>query len=130
MRYLLGMLVLAGCGAPPMKANPCATKGATYFNHYVEADNGTCGAIPDAITNVEQDGTIAGDPPVCDSSTMDGCTVRNTNCKTTTKGVECSLTSSMTFASDGATANGLATIRCSSSATSCASTYQVTMLRQ
>ena len=123
-------LVLAACGKPPNLANLCATKGSTYFAHYVEANNGTCGTVPDAIVNIKADGTIPGDPPVCDSNEQDGCTARNTNCKTSSKGTDCSLTTSVTFDSDGAKAAGLLTLSCTTGNSICASTYQVTMLRQ
>lgn len=123
-------LLLAACGKDTdNKANPCATKGATYFQHLVEANNGTCGTIPDTIINIGTDGTIPGSDFDCDASTQNGCTARNSGCKTNKDGVNCSTTTSMTFKDDGSSASGLISISCSGAAV-CSSTYQATLSRQ
>lgn len=130
MKNLALMLCLSACGGPP-KANPCTTPGATYFVHAVEANNGTCGVIPDQIVNVSSDGTVAAAAGVaCDAEEHSGCTTKKTNCKTTSNGVSCSSTSSIEFAKDGSQGSGLLSMNCSSGATSCISTYQVVYLRQ
>lgn len=128
-KFLILAVLLIGCGKEPIKANPCATKGATYFQHYVEANNGTCGTIPDTIVNISADGTIPGDPPDCEAITQTGCKAQNTACKTTKNGVTCSATTSVTFEGDGTGAAGLVTMSCSGAAV-CTSTYQVTLIRQ
>lgn len=127
----LFVFFLVGCGSGPTKANPCATPGATYLEHYVEHSGGTCGALTDTIVNIGADGTLASSSPVtCDDVEQTGCTAHDTNCKgAAVNGITCSDTFSNTFSSDGSGASGIATITCTGS-TSCVSTYDITMTRQ
>jgi hypothetical protein len=115
------------------KANPCATKGATYLFHSVENPSGTCGQTPDQIVNINADGTLA-TALSCTEITQNGCVARDTDCVTTSKDGQttCYATTSVTFADDGASASGLISIRCSSTAdsSSCSSTYGVSARRQ
>jgi hypothetical protein len=111
-------------------ANPCATRGATYLFHTVENPTGTCGPIPDQITNVNADGTVPGPGVSCEAITQNGCTARDTNCVSGSNGNTCYTTTNVTFSDDGATASGLITVRCSNGKTSCASTYGVSARRQ
>jgi hypothetical protein len=129
MKNAILVLVLVACGGPP-KANPCATKGATYVQRFVERANGTCGPIPDTIVNITADGEVAGARLDCESMTQDGCTARNAGCKTTTDGITCTGTSSVTFAADGSTSSGLITTNCSGNGLACVSTYDVSAVRQ
>ena len=118
----------------PPKANPCATPGATYLDHFAEQSGGTCGPIPDVIININKDGTLAGSgsgtAPTCQSNSGSGCTVKLNNCTSTNNGVTCTITTDVTFAADGSSASGLETLSCSGSSSSCTSTYKVTATRQ
>jgi hypothetical protein len=129
---LCGLSLLAcGGGSTAPKANPCATPGATYLDHFVEGSGGTCGPIPDEIININSDGTEATTIQIsCQTESQTGCTAHNTGCTWTTNGVACNATTDVTFASDGSGASGLETVTCSSSSASCTSTYTVTLTRQ
>jgi hypothetical protein len=118
-----------GCGSGSAEANPCATPGATYLFHLVEHPGGTCGPVPDEIVNVDSDGTTSTSVS-CDDITQDGCTARNTGCMSSMNGVDCSVTTDVTFAKDGSGATGLETATCSNSSASCTSTYDVTATRR
>jgi hypothetical protein len=126
---LLGLVTCAvacGASAPANKANPCATPGATYLSHFVELSGGTCGPIPDEIMNINSDGTLP-QSLSCQTVTQDGCTARNTDC--TTNGA-CTVTTDVTFATDGSSASGLETVSCSTASASCTSTYRIGSTRQ
>jgi len=128
--YGVSLLACGGGNAAP-RANPCATPGATYLEHFVEGSGGTCGPISDEIININADGTIASTTQIsCQTESQSGCTAHNTGCSTMTNGTTCSATTDVTFASDGSGATGLETITCSNSSASCTSTYTVTLTRQ
>jgi hypothetical protein len=122
-------LVSVGCGSGSNEANPCATPGATYLFHFVEHPGGNCGPVPDEIVNVNSDGTLSSSVS-CENITQDGCTARDTGCMTSSNGIDCSVTTDVTFAKDGSSASGLETAMCSNSAASCTSTYDVTATRR
>jgi hypothetical protein len=100
--------------------------------HFVEDSTGTCGAIPDQIINIGQDGTVANGASItCDKKEIDGCTAKNSGCTSTTaSGLSCMLNSDVTYAQDGGSASGLETITCTSGGSTCSSTYSVTAARQ
>jgi hypothetical protein len=123
-------LPFAGCGSGTAEANPCATPGATYLEHFAEHPGGTCGPITDQVLNINHDGTIDTASPDCDSVTQDGCTARDTNCRTSANGTDCTATTSVTFAKDGSAASGIATISCTAGSSSCESTYDISAERR
>ncbi|MCA9597704.1 MAG: hypothetical protein KC776_30535 [Myxococcales bacterium] len=118
-----------GGGAATNKANPCATPGATYLVHCSE-QSGDCGSIPDSVTNIGSDGTVA-NPIKCARIEQDGCTARDTDCKQSANGCNISSTFKTTFAQDGSSATSLNTISVTCSDGSfCTSTYACTLTRQ
>jgi hypothetical protein len=134
---LLSSLVVScgsdsGSGPVDRAANPCATRGATYYQAAQEI-SGNCGPIPSQIVNVNPDGTITSDTKVtCAKVTQSGCTARDTDCKWASQGVDFTMTFSTTFADDGSSAMGLMTVSGNGNGNgqSCTSTYSVTMTRQ
>lgn len=111
-------------------ANPCATKGATYLEHFVQ-ESGDCGALPDEIVNIGADGTLTSSSSVsCATVSQNGCTAQDSDCTTTNNGVTCMVTTDVTFARDGSSASGLESVTCTGNGASCTSTYQVSAARQ
>jgi hypothetical protein len=110
------------------QVNACATKGATYLAKTVEHAGGTCGPIPDEITNTDDPAITAA---ICTSVTQENCVGRGTACKSSAKGCETSLTYMTTFKADGssATGTGTMTVTCSDGSF-CKSTYDYTMTRK
>lgn len=119
------------CGSSAPKANPCATPGATYLDHFVEQSGGTCGAIPDTIININPDGTVATTASVsCATKTQTGCTARDSGCTVTTNGTTCTVTTDITYAADGTSATGLESLSCTTGNQTCTSSYSVASRRQ
>lgn len=112
------------------KANPCATPGATYLMSFARV-SGDCAEPPDQISNINADGTIPGDPISCKEITQDGCTARDTGCTFTGNGCTSTVSTSITFAADGATMSGLEsiTVTCNDGS-SCSGTLRVSGVRQ
>jgi hypothetical protein len=125
-----GLLTLIACGGSSNnQANPCATKGATYLATFTEV-SGTCGPIPSQVVNVNPDGTITDTSnETCASVYQQGCTATRNSCTWSSQGFNFTSTSSVTFASDGASASGIVTLS-ASGAGSCAETYNVSYVRQ
>jgi hypothetical protein len=111
------------------EANPCATAGATYLETSTEEAGGTCGAVSPQIITISQDGTLA-TSETCTTIMQTSCTAQDSGCVTTSNGVTCTSTTDVTFASDGSSASGLITLSCTEGATSCVSTYNVSIQRQ
>jgi len=130
----VGIVACSSDSPPPAsyvqsnKANPCAVPGANYLVVHVEKSGGTCGPIPDELVHVLDDGTLPGRPMACQSISLTGCTAKLTDC-----GVDggFTATTSITFASDGSSANGVETRSRTSevSIANCTSTYTVTWTR-
>ena len=130
MRFLVVVVALAACGSSsPSQVNTCVTKGASYLVSFSEQSGGTCGPLTSQVVNVPSDGMIQGGSS-CSSSEATGCMQRNSGCMTSSMGINCDVTTSVTFASDGTTGAGLYTATCSNSSASCTSTYDVTYARQ
>ena len=134
---ILGLVACSGADddeTVEVAANPCATPGATYYARLHEQRNGTCGPVSDQIVNLGSDGqggaTVNVATPRCKSSVQDGCTAKNTGCVTETNGIRCETTTSVTFAADGSSAEGLMSIRCSDDEGGCSSTYLIEYTRQ
>jgi hypothetical protein len=117
-----------GCGSGTVEGNPCATPGATYLFHFVERRGGTCGPAAEATDRAEADGTLSSSA-VCDDVEHDACTERDTGCRTSNHGADCTFTTDVTFTKDGSGASGLQTATCSN-ALVCTSTYDVTVTRR
>jgi hypothetical protein len=112
------------------KANPCATKGATYLETATE-QSGNCGQIPSQVININPDGTLTTSVAIsCAMQTQTGCKAQITDCTWTANGYSYSETGETTFASDGSSATGLVTITAMGNGQSCSSTYSVTFMRQ
>lgn len=130
------LIAVAACssssGAPGTEeANPCATPGASYLESFVEMAGGTCGPLSNAIVNISSSGTITTETPLtCGSTMQTGCTAQDTDCSFATNGTTCSVTTDVTYASDGSGAMGLETLTCTMGTAGCTSTYQVTATRQ
>jgi hypothetical protein len=116
-----------------VQANPCATPGATYLEHFVQDSLSNCGAIPDEIIKINPDGTInvpAGSHS-CIAMTTNGCSAQNSGCAGRVSDLDCTITSYITYASDGSGATGLETAHCEAiSGGSCSAIYLVTVTRQ
>jgi hypothetical protein len=141
--FFLGgvLLSVAGCSSSSSPssgntssseiANPCATKGASYVESFVEQQGGTCGPISNVLVNVNSDGTITTSTPItCAHVSQNGCTAQDTNCTFSSNGFDFTETFDVTFADDGSSAHGVVTISGSGKGQSCTSTYDVTFTRQ
>jgi hypothetical protein len=134
---LLSGGALGACGsdsatASPTKvaANPCATPNSTYLQTFTEV-SGNCGPIPSAITNINADGTITQTTSItCANVTQSGCTARDTDCTWSSSGFSYSETFETTFAQDGSSATGLATLTGMGNGQSCSETYNLSLVRQ
>ncbi len=126
-----GSTTSSGTSGPQQEmANPCATRGATYLESFVQV-SGTCGAIPSEIINISSNGTITTTSAVtCASVSQTGCTAQDSDCTSTANGYSITATTDVTFASDGSSATGLETVSMTGNGTSCTSTYDVTATRQ
>ena len=112
-------------GSDIIQPDTCVTAGGSYVRHFVE-ETGTCGNLPDMLY-VGLEETIPTDS--CAGTTITGCTVHGSDCRyMIMSSVSCLLNYSITFASDGSNASGLATMKCVGSG-ACTSTYQVTYER-
>ena len=121
-------LCLVACG--PSRANPCATPGASYLASFAEV-SGNCGPIPSQVVNINPDGTVSGGTSMnCAGQSQQGCTANLTDCKWSAKGYDFTMTSHVTFASDGSSASGLASFGASGNGVACSETYQLTYARQ
>jgi hypothetical protein len=137
---LLASLLLLGCASSSddddngdtgfVKANPCATPGATYLESFTTV-SGDCGDVPAQIINIGNDGTVPASGLTCQKLEQDGCRAHDTGCQSTVNGCTGKVTTDVTFADDGATASGLLsmTVSCSDGST-CAGTYEVSAERQ
>jgi hypothetical protein len=122
--------IACGGSSNSVAANPCATKGATYFVSETEL-SGNCGPVPSSVFNVNPDGTITtGTNETCGSISVQGCTLNKNSCTYTSQGYSITYTSSVTFSSDGTTASGLDTTSASGGGQSCTSTYTLSAVRQ
>ena len=137
MRGYLWLALCVGCsgsssgGASTEQANPCATKNATYLLTFTEQPGGTCGPIPSQVLNINPDATITSSASItCASGSESGCTARGTDCTWTSQGYSFTETYETTFASDGSSAKGVATITGTGNGQSCASTYDTSFVRQ
>ena len=133
----LGTLCLVACSSEAStpsattKANPCATPGATYLSHFVEQSGGTCGPLADVLVTVNKDGTVTGPPVSCQDRTETGCRTQTTDCTTTSiKGLTCHFTTDVTYTSDGSSGAGSEVGSCAGGASTCTSSYQVTVTRR
>lgn len=121
---------VAGCGDDSTnEANPCATRGATYFEH-CEIASGNCGAFPDQYVHINSDGTI--DQSVsCETINQDGCTAHDTGCVIQLNN-ECNATVDFTttFSDDGSSARSSMAIDVVCSYGSCSGSYICSMQRQ
>lgn len=106
-----------------VRANPCATLGATYRLTFAEL-SGTCGPIASQTLTVAYDGTVPALGP-CGSSTFTGCEEVQHDCYASAMGLTCVMQDDITFASDGSAASGSETLSCQEGDESCASTYEV-----
>jgi hypothetical protein len=121
----------SGTGPGTETANPCATPGASYLESFVEQSGGTCGAIPSEVVNINPNGTLTTATPItCAKVTQTGCTAQDTDCTFSSMGYNFTNTFDVTFASDGSSASGVATITGSGNNQSCASTYNISFVRQ
>ncbi len=128
-------ILLIGCGDSShneeIKANPCATPGATYLQQFIER-SGNCGPITDRIINISKNNTIASSSEIdlsCANVEQDGCTARDTDCISSSNGITCSNTFITEFAPDGSVAEGVSTISCKSENFNCVSTYSYNFTR-
>ena len=128
----VGAVALIGVacgGSPPPGVNPCATRGATYLATFTEVF-GNCGPIPSQVITVNPDGTITTSVnPNCGISSVEGCTVTNSNCTWSAQGVNFLSTYSVTFASDGMSASGIATLSALSGG-QCFESYKLSYVRR
>ena len=133
MLVLFGVITI-GCsssdsgGITVNQLNPCATRGATYLFH-CKTISGNCGEASDSIINTASDGSDT--PMVCERAEQDGCTARDTNCKSTENGCTGTETFETTFTSDGSSASTTETLSIScDNGSKCYGTYQCTYTRQ
>jgi len=126
----ISALFLLACSSNVEQANPCATPGATYYQHSTEL-SGNCGSMPDVIVNINQDGTITFPSNIsCATQEQNGCTAHDTDCSFGNGDVSCQESFDTTFADDGSSANGLLTLSCDNGSQSCISTYSISMTRE
>jgi hypothetical protein len=135
--FALAVLIAAGCSSSPAsapvirpEASPCATKGATYLEQFAEL-SGNCGPLQDTTFAIGADGTPSDAASfACTSASSQGCVVTNNGCRSSLQGVNCTVTTKLTFSSDGASGSGTETLACTANGTACVSTYSVTDTRQ
>jgi hypothetical protein len=112
------------------KANPCATRGASYLEAFTE-ESGNCGTIPSELVNVGSDGTLTESTPItCATVSQTGCTARDSDCTFSSMGYNFTETSDVTFTADGSSASGVVTLSGSGNGQVCTSTYDITFTRQ
>lgn len=113
-----------------LKANPCATKGATYLETFTE-QSGNCGMLTSQVVNINPDGTITTTVQIsCAMQTQAGCKTQATDCTWSANGYSYNETLESTFAQDGSSATGIATVTAMGKGQSCSSTYNITITRQ
>lgn len=136
--FVIGFIGCSGADSSSFEqttnqANPCATRGATYLLHCDELSGGNCGSISDEIFHINTDGTMPSlsEGITCDDITQDGCTARDTNCRSIVGGCVLTETFVTTFKQDGSSAQSLITlsIRCDDGS-GCKSTYECFIVRQ
>ena len=112
-----------------VRADPCATPGATYLVTLTQLPGGTCGPIANQTVTVGYDGTVPAPGP-CGSSTFTGCEEVQHDCYALAMGLTCVMQDDITFVSDGSAASGSETVSCQEGHESCASTYAVEEVEQ
>ncbi len=135
----LAVAICAGCGSAgpstampsqPMLTDSCATPGATYLESFTQT-SGTCGPVPSEIVDISPEGTVVlASSMTCSSANWTNCTLQYNDCTTNVNGVLYTTTSSVTFAIDGGSASGAASVAATGNGIVCASTYNVTAVRQ
>ena len=123
-----GVVTLIACGGNSNQANPCVTRGASYLVSFTLV-SGNCPALPSGIITVNQDGTIPTAAGQSCTVNMNGCTSDN-NCSWSANGFNYTSASHVTFASDGSSGSGIATLNVSGNGGACVGTYNVTYTRQ
>jgi hypothetical protein len=118
----------------PTSANSCAEKGATYSETFAQYE-GTCGDQMTQTVNVSASGVVTltafGVEVTCGTSSVDGCTSTETNCSYTAGDNKCTLYTSLTFSSDGASLTGTETLDCTyGPGNTCNASYKMTGTKQ
>ena len=139
MRGLIVVLAAAvavlGCGG---SSNPghqdagvaCIVPDATYLESFTPV-SGNCVPIGPQLVSSGPGGTTTNGAPVsCSSESESGCTVLKTDCTWTSLGYSYVGTSTLTFAPDGSSGVGTASINSNSGCFSCTETYNVSVARQ
>jgi len=134
MQLLVAVAACGGCGSTnssgPLLSDGCVSPGATYLETFAQT-SGTCGALSSEVVDVSPDGSVPlASSMNCSSFDRSGCTLTYTDCTTTANGVSYTSTSSLTFAADGRSASGVATLMVAGNNLDCSSTYSVTATRQ
>jgi hypothetical protein len=125
---LLGLVASVGCDTE------CEPLVGSYLVEFDERDGGTCGEITDTLVIVSPDDEVAPGCSFSQTTSGDQCTLETEAvCEDASTASTSTVTRVLTSAPDGATAEGIASLRVADTSTGdtiCVSTYDIRAERQ